>query len=348
MAENETNKGLLELDFVINDESVNRYGYRILTAGIRTGHFERNPVCCVQHDKYRISVGKWKNLRKENGEFKGTLEFDKEDADAVRLYKKYKNGYMNAVSISVLPVTESDKAEDLMAGQKYPTVVDSDLLEISLVTVPGQGNAVRLRYTDGSEYKLGLITSKEETMNKDKEETVASLQKELETQRKVNAENLINLFMERGVVQEAEKSILTELAFSDYERVSGLLQARRKETAADPSVTLATQLIELHMNRGVVTAGEKAFYTDCAKRDYEGTKKILEARTGKEGIQSFVGSLQNGAGGTSKENETWTFLDWYKKDMEGLTLMRKNEPEKYNRLMAELDKENKRLGVYTD
>ena len=51
---------------------------------------------------------------------------------------------MNAVSIHVIPLEESELPEHLEKGKRYSTITKSELLEVSLVTVPGQKNAVKL------------------------------------------------------------------------------------------------------------------------------------------------------------------------------------------------------------
>ena len=51
--------------FVVSDESVNSYGYTILTAGIDLSRFEKNPIMLLQHDSKNI-IGKWENVRIED------------------------------------------------------------------------------------------------------------------------------------------------------------------------------------------------------------------------------------------------------------------------------------------
>lgn len=156
--ENRELPAVLEHDFIITDESVNRYGWRLLVAGIDLAGFLKNPVCCVQHSTTMIPVGKWKNVRAEGQLLKGTVEFDRYDEEAVRLYWKYKDGYMNAVSLNIVPWEESDVKEQLLPGQTKATVTKCELLEISLVTIPGQKNAVKLSTPEGGEYKLSLLS----------------------------------------------------------------------------------------------------------------------------------------------------------------------------------------------
>lgn len=341
MAENKrTLPEVLEIDFTITDESVNRYGWRLLVAGIDLIGFLKNPVCCVQHFTSMIPVGKWKNLRVEGQELKGTVEFDRNDEEAVKLYWKYKDGYMSAVSLNVIPVEESDEPKFLLPGQKFSTLVKSELLEISCVTIPGQANAVKLSTPEGKEYKLNLLTQNREMAKEEK--TVEQLNQELEAQRKLNAENLVTIHKNRGVVADGEVESLKKLALVDYQSTSEMLNARqvpKTETTGDSAETLAEALVKLHFDRGAIIEGEKAIFKGAAKLDYEGTKKILEAKTGKDGLQTFVQGLTNGGNPANAapqgERAGWGYYEYFTKDPQALTLMEKNEPDKHKKLVAD-------------
>lgn len=314
---------ILEIPFLICDNSLNRKGWRLLVEGIDREGFEKNPVCIVQHDTYSIPVGKWKNLKVENGKFTGVVEFDKNDPEAVKLYWKYRDGYMNAVSLHILPISESDSPEMLVVGQRYATITTSELLEISLVTVPGQKNAVKLCTIDGGEYKLSIVptnNSNKMAEEKDKQE-VTDLKQKLEAQYKLSAENLVKYHKQRGVVQDKEVEHLTQLAITNYESVSKLLDARTTET-----------------KDGEETDGKGGNAADSK----EGKQTSNEGKMLAEAILSFT---QGTGAGTKNERESWTYLDWYKKDSEGLALMQQKEPEKFKKLEADFVAESKKQGL---
>ena len=341
----------LEIEFAIADEGVNRNGWRLIVAGIQTENFEKNPVCVVQHNQWMVPVGRWTALKKENGSFKGTLEFDRNDEQAVALYWKYKDGFMNAVSLNIHPLLESEDKKDLLPGQRYKTVVESDLLEISLVTIPAYGNSVKLSYGDGREYKASLLTDKliSKKMDGNEEKTVEQLQAELSAQRLLTADTLIKYHKYRGVVTDGEVEHLKKLAQSDYASVSSMLEARQVPSVAevekaDPKADLADGLAKLHAERGAITEAEKAVYRAAAMADYDGTKKILEAKPGSQQAKDFVAGL-GGSEQPANERASWTYLDWYKNDLAGLQAMEKSEPERHQKLVAELEKECKRQGV---
>ncbi|MDD2965433.1 MAG: HK97 family phage prohead protease [Bacteroidales bacterium] len=323
----------LEFDFVINDGSVNRYGYRIHSAGIKLEAFKKNPVCPYMHEGRQMSLGKWKNLRLDGDKLLGTLEFDEDDPIAVLLYKKYSKGYQNAVSLSVLPITESDDASWLVAGQRYPTLVESELLEISPVTVPGNANAIKLVNRQGEVVKLSLIKNAEPMTG---QRTVEQLTAEMEQLQLKLATQLVDFHKSRGVVPDSERDFLISAATLKYDSTKTMLEARvASGSGGDTADKLAEQLVELHFKRGAITDGEKAFYVNAAKHDYEGAKKALELRKGTDVITAFIQEIGTGnetAQAGAENRAGWGYLDWYKKDLSGLELMKKEKRADYDKL----------------
>lgn len=345
----------LEHEFTIADETVNRNGWRLIVAGIRTEAFEKNPVCVVQHNEWAVPVGRWVSLKKEGGVLKGRLQFDRNDEEAVRLYWKYADGYMSAVSLNVVPLVESEDKKDLLPGQRYATVTESELLEISLVTIPAYGNSVRLSHADGREYKASLLTSKIDRNKMEQNgKTVEQLTAELTAQKKLSAENLIKYHRFRQVVGDGEVDPLRKLAEIDYSNVSAMLDARTPAQATpaagdgkDAKEVLADTLVKAHFDRGAITEAEKPVFRTAALADYEGTRKALEARPGTQQAKDFAQGLTAGANaaGASDERAKWTYLDFYKKDLDALKAMKTADSERYKKLEAAFIAECKAEGI---
>jgi HK97 family phage prohead protease len=341
----------LEHEFIICDNSINRYNWRLLVEGIDLVGFLKNPVCCLQHDTNAIPVGRWINVRVDGEALKGTVEFDRNDEDAVKLYWKYKDGYMSAVSLNIIPIEESDDKALLLTGQKFPTITKSELLEVSLVTIPAQKNAVKLSTPEGHEYKLSLLTINNSTeMNKNEEKTVEQLTAELAVQKQLNADNLIRLHQQRGVISDGEVESLKKLALIDLAEVSKMLDARQTPKPAESSTgtaeTLADALVALHFGRGAITEQEKSVFRAAATLDYDATKKVLEAKPGTEQAKTFVQGLSGAqASATGDGRANWNYLQWYKNDWQALSQMEKNEPDKYKKLVADFEAECTAAGI---
>lgn len=287
----------LEKKFVICDNTVNRKKWRILVEGIQLDGFLKNPVCCVEHNTWGASIGKWKDVHVEGDKLLGTLEFDRNDPDAVKLYWKYEDGFMSAVSLHVIALEESTEPEMLEVGQIYPTITKSELLEVSVVTVPGQKNAVRLSDAAGNDYKLNLISKQNRKMedNKNQEQAtrIAELESQLSVEKAKKAEMLVQLHMQRGAVQEGEVDSLKKLALADFDTVETMLNARTVEVKK----------------------------TDDKPADDERAR-----------LAAAIEKLNAGEKPQPNERDSWTYMDWYKKDHAALLAMQKNEPEKYKAL----------------
>ncbi|MBR4583052.1 MAG: hypothetical protein IKO34_04485, partial [Bacteroidales bacterium] len=65
--------------FVLCDSSsINSQGFRIPLEGMNLDRFRVNPVMLYQHDKYSV-IGKWENIRIEDGKLLADAKFDSED-----------------------------------------------------------------------------------------------------------------------------------------------------------------------------------------------------------------------------------------------------------------------------
>ena len=131
--------------FIISDESVNRYGYRILSRGMSTASFEKNPVVFYNHGTYSLPIGKGKDLRYEpDGAITLDIDFDTEDEQALAVQKKAERGFLNACSVGIDVLETSADASVVLSGQTRPTVTRCELLELSICGIPGNRNALRL------------------------------------------------------------------------------------------------------------------------------------------------------------------------------------------------------------
>ncbi len=325
-----------ELTLVISNNDVNRYGFRVLTEGIRTENYLKNPVVLAYHEDRLVSVGKATRLEKKlNGEFVATVDFDENDPFALLVFNKYKNGYMNATSLGLLELVESANEKDLIQGQSYPTIVESEMLEMSLVNVPGNAGCVKLYNSEMNEIKLSMIESKPnlKPMSKD-EKTVEQLQEENRALRKTLAGEMVALHVKRGSIEAGEADFFTKSAENDFEGTKKVLEMRPEKK--DENAEKAKALVELHFTRGAITSDEKTFFEKSAISDYEGAKKMLEAKKGKDAVDQFLGSAPASASASAQGNDDkakWTYLDFYKKDQPGLIKMKAETPDKYKTLL---------------
>ncbi len=142
---------------VISDESINSYGFWVLTDGIDTAAFQKNPVMLWNHNRddhgtvnAQLPIGIWKDLRVENGVLTGEPVFDETDEFAVKIKQKYESGVLNACSMGFMPLEWSDAPEMLKEGQTVATVTRCRLLEVSICDIPSNSNATVVLYDENS------------------------------------------------------------------------------------------------------------------------------------------------------------------------------------------------------
>lgn len=123
--------------FIVSDESRNSQGFVIRTDGIDTTEFERNPVMYYMHDRFSGVVGRWENIRKEGGKLLMDGVFDDSTELGRQVKSQVENGFLRCASIGVDQMQEQD-----VDGVK--TVVVCRLVEVSIVDIPANRNAVKL------------------------------------------------------------------------------------------------------------------------------------------------------------------------------------------------------------
>lgn len=146
----DTNK---PITFVLSDESVKSYGFVVLTEGIDTSAFERNPVMLYMHNRDGNVIGRWENIRKDGKRLLGDAVFDDSTELAATVKKQVEKGFLRSVSIGI----EQIATEELNGVQ---TVTKCRLIEASIVDIPSNENAVKLfRRTGGYVYNLKELES---------------------------------------------------------------------------------------------------------------------------------------------------------------------------------------------
>ena len=142
--------------FVLLDGSVTTYGFRVLADGVDTTQFERNPVMFYNHNDYSLPIGTWSNVRKENGRILADANFDYADTDkdVQRIIGKIERGIIKMCSVGLRDPEVSTDDSYKTEGQTLPTVVKSRLREVSIVSIGGNHNALRLYDKEDTEIDL--------------------------------------------------------------------------------------------------------------------------------------------------------------------------------------------------
>lgn len=137
----------------ISNDSLNSYGFRVLTSGMDVAQYNRNPVLLYMHERGNV-VGYVKDLKVENNEVTGELMFDCASELSQRCKKQFEFGSLRMVSAGLEILETSEDKELLVAGQTRPTITKSKLFEVSIADVGANDDALVL-HKDGKRITLG-------------------------------------------------------------------------------------------------------------------------------------------------------------------------------------------------
>lgn len=216
--------------FVVSDESVNSYGFTILTSGIDLSRFEKNPIMLLQHDSKNI-IGKWENTRIEGNKLLSDAVFDMDSELGADVARKVEQGFLKATSLGITYNKEDLDAENVLSK--------CVLHEISIVSIGSNENALKL-YNDDldiislafdniSEHKeIGkLLNLAQPTQTNILEATklllaknteLLSFQNSIKNERKELATNLVDYCILKKVIPENLREVQLKQFDEDYDK----------------------------------------------------------------------------------------------------------------------------------
>jgi caudovirus prohead protease len=297
----------------ISNESVNCYGFRVLTAGIDVEQYKRNPVLLYMHERGNV-VGYVNDLKVENDEITGELMFDCASEQSERCQKQFEFGSLRMVSAGLEIIETSEDPTMLVPGQTRPTITKSRLFEVSVADVGANDDAIVLE-KDGKRIMLSkdgtcglpLITHNNNQSNKDMEQKVIALQLgllETATENEINAKLAqLKALQQENETLKVEKQTLAEA------RIAQLVDTAIAEKRLD--VQHKEQFVKLGGQIGA-----------------EELEKTLQAMKPQVKLSAMLGH-QGSAPGSASE-KTYTKLS--EVPAEELVKLRADNVEEYKRL----------------
>ena len=137
----------------ISNDRLNSYGTRVLTSGMDTEQYSRNPVLLYMHERGNV-IGYVKDLEVKDGEVTGELMFDEATELSKRCKKQFEFGSLKMVSAGLDIIEMSEDGQYLVEGQTSPTITKSKLFEVSVVDIGANDDAIVLK-KDGKQITLG-------------------------------------------------------------------------------------------------------------------------------------------------------------------------------------------------
>lgn len=296
----------------ISNDSLNSYGFRVLTHGMDVAQYNRNPVLLYMHERGNV-VGYVKDLKVENNEVTGELMFDCASELSQRCEKQFEFGSLRMVSAGLDILETSEDASVLVQGQTRPTITKSKLFEVSVADVGANDDALVL-HKDGKRIILG----------RDGDCPLPLLNNNNNKQKTEEMENktiALNLGLPETATEAEISAKIAELKAVKEQNVS-LLQEKEKLTLARINSlveqAIADKRIELNNKDQFLELGKKI--------GAEELEKTLKAMHPAVRLSSVIGHQ----GGAPTGEQKFTKLSDV--PAEQIATLRLENPEEYKRL----------------
>lgn len=291
-----------------------------MTDGIQLDNFKANPVIIYYHELGRMPIGRWENIRKENGKLLADPVFDEKDPIAMEVKRKYDEKFIHAASIGFLPLSFSEDPEHLLPGQAYPTVMTCDAFEASFCSIPVNPGATATLSLLKNKKELGIAPLTAPAPNKSKsnmkeiaktlglpdtateQDIVAKIEADKRKSLSVQVETVIAEGRRKGVVNDANAEHYRTLGVSNLDALKSIVSV-----AAEPVAPAAPA-------------------TDTVDADKPATSEAKTLSLSETIRQALLD------GGKKPETKELSFDDLQKTNPTELRRLKAEEPEKYKAL----------------
>lgn len=312
--------------FIINTENVNSYGYRILTDGVDYEQYMKNPVVLFMHERYIEEnrgdevIGRTLSLTKEGTNLIAEIEFDEQNDFSKKIAEKVNNGFLRMASMYAERIESSTAPEDLLPGQTYATVKRCKLIEVSIVDIGGNDDALKLSKAKDGE----IILEKIQTENNMSQFKVIALA----LGKSADLDEAAVL----AAVNELKSQVTTAQANeTEWKDKFIALQKTQADALADQAVEvgLVTEPLKDAVVADLLTDFSAKSVTLTAS--IEAKKKELEKNGKQSAVAGAVALANKNTGGAQPDaKESFDYLQ--KHNPVELGRIRSEEPEKYAQL----------------
>jgi len=316
--------------FIFNDQRVdNSYGFSIRTAGIDITRFEKNPVMLDGHwNETTNTIGRWKDLQRDENTLSGVPEFDPEDEKAQVIAGKVERGFIRACSMGILFSREDMK----LIGDKI-VLEKCELMEVSIVAVPSNGNAIRLYAKETGE----LLTDdevKQLTLSlqmEGKDAQVGRLHKEKPEKKedmkiKLLDSALIALGYSAGTELDAATLSAKVIELSNQKKAVENELAAIKTKQEQEQLQAINDMVDTAVKEGKITADQKSDFVNLGVANFSLLQSTLNNLPAK---QSLAGGIKQGG-----VKEVKTVDDFQKLSLQEQLEFKASNPEGYKNLFT--------------
>lgn len=306
---------------------MNYYGYRVLTDGIDTEQYMRNPIVLFMHKRNDFAprgnevIGRTISLKKENGQLIAEVEFDEADEFAKQIAGKVERGFIKMASLGADVIETSMDTDLVFPGQTLETVTKCKMVELSIVDIGANDEALKLS-KNGQPIQLRKIEQNKNTMSELKTIALA-----------------LGMSADTGEAIVLQKVNELKLAKDNAETET----KEWKEKFVALQKTEATKLLDKAVKLGLIPEDLKDAQLLAFENDFDGQtaklSKLIEDKEAentknqrKDTVKDFVGLTKQSSETTLQSGDTECFDYLQKHNVVELRRIKSEEPQKYAEL----------------
>ena len=286
--------------FVLHDESLNEYGFWLLTSGAILTQFKKNPLMLFNHNRsWRdtkdtiLPIGHWDNIRIEGTKILAEPVFDA-DEFSQQIAAKVESGTLRMASVGIKAVETSNDPKWIKPGQRYETVLKWVVKEASIVDIGANNNALALYDKDDSLIELSdggdcpgliLLTSNENNTEMKELAKILKLADGADEQAFIEAVNPVlseNVTLREDLQKERDEKKLLQ------DKVDAIELADKTAKTEKATMLIDAALKDGRLNE-TAEQSVKAFWLSSFEANHEMAEKALAAIPAKVKQQETLG-----------------------------------------------------------
>lgn len=325
------------MTFTVSDESLNTYGFRVLTSGIQLDTFKKNPVMLYNHNRaWRgtedeiLPIGFWENATKSGGALVADAKFDDNDEFAKKIKSKVESKVLRSCSIGFRVIETSNSPEHLLPGQSRATVTKCELIEISICDIPSNRNAIALYDADGEIIALSDSLENLPVPVIERQSENLSLKKSEMDQLKIVA-GFLALSPDASLTDVQKKINELQSAATENEALKAQLKVLN-DAAKGTQKEESKKLIDKAIEDKLIDGKNREDWEKNFDLNFEGTKRVLQAMTPAPKLSDLIPKPGEAAGAQVLQYKGKTFDELSKENPRMLEELKNNQPEVFKQL----------------
>ncbi|AZB07445.1 caudovirus prohead protease [Chryseobacterium sp. G0162] len=311
--------------FILNDETKkNQYGFRVRNSGLKLERFRNNPVMLDSHKGGNEAViGRWEDIQIEGSLLTAVAVFDDEDPNASKIAGKVERGFIKGASLGLDPFSMSNF---VLAPDDTYDLVESEVLEGSVVAIPNNANALTVKLYATSEESIRELVENEvsEILLMASDATKFNLNKQMKITLTLSAISALGLpgnTLEHDSAQVEANIIKLK---SDLD-AANLKITGFEELEKDKKAKLSADTVDADIKAGKIDATKKAEFIKLHAEMPDLYKTMVTDAPAKNNLSATTVPAVNAA-------EVKTLDDFQKLDLNAQLDFKNSNPEGYKAL----------------